>query len=152
MYGQSETIGAPPTTLAARILATRAAEQSVAMSASPWDADKNPVSLLTTPAVERSAANPSPGLDTQARVSRRLPRPDAPAMEETTFELHPGIAAPSASRREASAGGTLAHSPRPSSESTQTVKWHDGSPEALEWCHPQIRTIRNDATGLCGIG
>ncbi|KAG7383568.1 hypothetical protein PHYPSEUDO_003547 [Phytophthora pseudosyringae] len=68
----------------------------------------NPVNLLTTPAAEQSVANPSPGLETQALVSRTLPRPGAPAMEGTTFELHPGIAAPSASLREASAGGALA--------------------------------------------
>ncbi|KAG7387679.1 Leucine carboxyl methyltransferase 1 [Phytophthora pseudosyringae] len=82
----TRSVGAP-TTLAARTLAARAAEQSVAMSALPGDADQNPVSLLTTPAAGRSVANPSPRLDTQALVSRRLPRPDAPAMEETTFEL-----------------------------------------------------------------
>ncbi|KAG7384960.1 hypothetical protein PHYPSEUDO_002042 [Phytophthora pseudosyringae] len=91
----TRSVGAP-TTLAARTLAARSAEQSVAMSAPPGDADRNLVNLLTTPAAEQSVANPSPGLETQALVSRRSPRPDAPAMAETTFELHPGIAAPSA--------------------------------------------------------
>ncbi|KAG7375604.1 hypothetical protein PHYPSEUDO_000502, partial [Phytophthora pseudosyringae] len=67
----------------------------------------NPVSLLTTPPAEQSVANPSPELETQALVSRRSPRPGAPGMKETTFELHPGIAAPSASLCEASAGGAL---------------------------------------------
>ncbi|KAG7380093.1 hypothetical protein PHYPSEUDO_007799 [Phytophthora pseudosyringae] len=71
---------ATPTNLAARPHPARAAEKSAAMSAPP-------------------------PTQTETRTS---PRPDAPAMEETMFELHPGVATPLASLCDASAEGTLA--------------------------------------------
>ncbi|KAG7375257.1 hypothetical protein PHYPSEUDO_002219 [Phytophthora pseudosyringae] len=150
--GNAGTRSVGPTTLAARTLAPRAAEQSVAMSAPLGDADRNPVSLLTTPAAEQSVANPS--TDWKPKPWCLGGRRD-PALRWWR-KRHSSCTLESLRRRHPCAKPPLEvhqrlepHSPRPSSASTQTLKWRDGSPEVLEWCHPRIRTIRNNA---CRIG